>query len=116
MILRTRELNVETWVRRTLFTVGWAVMIGLVLIQNSAAALNIQLWDTHTTLSDSPILADRAGWKAVPSDLLSLEADPSKASSDPGYYGRAYVFEGDAVVENRSLAAVFSYARGTVAL
>jgi hypothetical protein len=52
----------------------------------------------------------------VPSDLLSLEADPPKARSDPGYYGREYSFKGDAVVENEKLIAVFLSAKGRVVL
>ena len=52
----------------------------------------------------------------MPPDLLTLEADPPKASSDPGYYGREYSFKGDAVVENRTLAAVFLSAKGRVVI
>jgi len=39
-----------------------------------------------------------------------------KASSDPGYYGREYSFEGDAVVENDHVTAVFRSGTGTVAI
>jgi hypothetical protein len=52
----------------------------------------------------------------VPRDLFKLETDPAKASSDPGYYGRAYEFKGDAVVENSKLIAVFSSGAGQVIL
>jgi hypothetical protein len=52
----------------------------------------------------------------VPSELFALEADPPKAASDPGYYGREYSFKGDAVVENHNLAAVFWSAKGRVVL
>jgi hypothetical protein len=52
----------------------------------------------------------------VPSELFALEADPPKAASDPGYYGREYSFKGDAVVENHNLAAVFRSAKGRVVL
>jgi hypothetical protein len=45
---------------------------------------------------------------------MTLEKDPAKASSDPGYYGRDYVFGGDVVVENSSVRAAFSAARGSV--
>ena len=48
----------------------------------------------------------------MPAELLSLEANPPKAASDPGYYGREYSFKGDAVVENRHLTAVFSASSG----
>jgi hypothetical protein len=59
---------------------------------------------------------DRSGWKLVPTDLLTLESNPLKASSDPGYYGRDYVFQGDAIVENHKLLAVFSAANGQMIL
>ncbi len=72
--------------------------------------------DTRATLPAETLPADRATWTVVPSDLLALEADPPKASSDPGYYGREYRFQGDAVVENSRLAAVFSSRRGRVLL
>jgi hypothetical protein len=48
--------------------------------------------------------------------LLLLEADPPKARSDPGYYGREYSFKGDAVVENEKLIAVFLSAKGRIVL
>ncbi len=75
---------------------------------------NVVLWDTTGPLVDSAGPVDRSGWKAVPTDLLLLEADPPKASSDPGYYGRSYTFRGDVVVENRHFAAVFRSATGRV--
>ena len=52
----------------------------------------------------------------MPTDLFLLEANPTKAASDPGYYGRDYSFKGDAVVENRSLVAVFWSAKGRVVI
>ena len=66
-----------------------------------------RLWDTGSPFGETVDTANRATWKAVPSDLLTLEADPLKASSDPGYYGREYTFKGDAVVENGCVTAVF---------
>jgi hypothetical protein len=77
-------------------------------------ATNIVIWDTGAPLGTTLDLDQRRGWKLVPNDLLTLEADPPKASSDPGYYGREYAFQGDAVVENSSLAAVFWSAQGRV--
>jgi hypothetical protein len=44
----------------------------------------------------------------VPSNLMELEKDPLKSASDPGYYGRDYVFRGDAVVKNSALRVFFS--------
>jgi len=74
------------------------------------------LWDTCSTPGSEVNLQDRSSWQMVPSDLLSLEADPPKARSDPGYYGREYSFKGDAVVENEKLIAVFLSAKGRVVL
>jgi hypothetical protein len=48
--------------------------------------------------------------------LFTLEADPPKASSDPGYYGREYAFKGDAVVENQNVLAVLENATGRLTL
>jgi hypothetical protein len=50
----------------------------------------------------------------VPSDLMMLEADPPKSRSDPGFYGREYLFKGDAVVENEKIMAVFLSTKGRV--
>ncbi|MCL5279028.1 MAG: hypothetical protein M1376_03880 [Planctomycetes bacterium] len=50
----------------------------------------------------------------MPPNLLLLEADPLKSSSDPGYYGREYAFQGDVVVENGYLTAVVRSAKGKV--
>ncbi len=84
------------------------------LTSASAAAANLMLWDTGTPFSNQLSVEDRTAWKPVPMDLLSLEADPPKARSDPGYYGREYSFKGDAVVENPKMFAVFWSAKGRV--
>jgi hypothetical protein len=91
-----------------------SAMACLSFVPNALA--NITIWDTAARFGDSLSIDDRTGWKAVPSDLLALEADPAKATSDPGYYGREYSFKGDAVVENGSLTAVFWSAKGRVAI
>ena len=83
--------------------------------QRLAASLHpVTLWDTGTPLGDTIDLANRTQWKAVPPNLLLLEADPLKSSSDPGYYGREYTFQGDAVVENSYLTAVVWSSKGKV--
>ncbi|MGB2866236.1 MAG: hypothetical protein WBC05_23090, partial [Sedimentisphaerales bacterium] len=61
-------------------------------------------------------LQNRTSWKPVPTDLLTLERDPAAAASDPGYYGREYAFNGDAVVENEHLTAVFYSNKGRVVI
>ena len=50
---------------------------------NMEAAGNVVVWDTHVILGNNVDLEERTAWKRVPSDLLSLEADPKKAASDP---------------------------------
>src|ERR1043166_2951815 len=75
----------------------------LITGSSQAAPPNLVIWDTGTKLSATPNLKERTDWKAVPRDLFALEADPGKASSDPGYYGREYSFRGDAVVENEKI-------------
>jgi len=77
---------------------------------------NAVVWDTLSPFVNTVDIRDRANWKPVPTDLLTLEADPSAAFSDPGYYGREYSFQGDAVVENEHLTAVFWSRRGKVVI
>jgi hypothetical protein len=74
------------------------------------------IWDTTSPLGDSVDLQNRTSWKIVPTDLFTLERDPTAAASDPGYYGREYAFDGDAVVENEHLTAVFHSKKGSVAI
>src|SRR5438876_9639692 len=108
--------KLESVLRKAVLVAVLTTAAAISTSQRAEAAANIVLWDTLSPLSDPLNVEDRTGWKPVPSDLLALEADPPKASSDPGYYGREYSFKGDAVVENRSLAAVFSSAKGRVLL
>ena len=74
----------------------------------------VALWDTTNPQSPSSDTQDRSTWKPVPNDLLQLESQPAKASSDPGYYGRDYSFKGDAVVENEKFVVAFCAAKGRV--
>jgi hypothetical protein len=85
-------------------------------IKPAGPARNLVLWDTLSPLGDKLNAGDRSSWKAVPDDLLLLEKDPPKASSDPGYYGRDYAFRGDAVVETPTLIAAFWAKKGCVRL
>jgi hypothetical protein len=75
---------------------------------------NMLIWDTTSPFTDTVDLRDRTNWKPVPSDLLRLESNPYIAFSDPGYYGREYTFNGDVVVENEQLTAVFRSKTGRV--
>jgi len=96
---------------------------------------NTLIWDTISPLGDTvPFdsaqgeedgflhaerrrdMQNRTSWKLVPTDLLTLERDPTAAASDPGYYGREYAFNGDAVVENEILTVVFHSKKGCVVI
>ena len=92
------------------------IVVAAATVPPAQAAPNVALWDTTAPLAETFTAADRSTWKAVPRDLLDLEANPPEAKSDPGYYGREYTFKGDAVVEIRSLAAVFWSAKGRVVI
>jgi hypothetical protein len=106
----------EAALRKAALVVLCVSVVGAATVQPAQAAPNVALWDTSAPLADTPTAADRTTWKAVPSDLLDLEAEPPRAKSDPGYYGREYAFKGDAVVETRSVAAVFWSAKGRVVI
>jgi hypothetical protein len=93
-----------------------AATLVLPAIQRSEAATNVVVWDTGSRLADAAEVESRAGWIPVPAELFASETDPPKAASDPGYYGREYSFKGDAIVENRSLVAVFWSAKGRVVI
>jgi len=108
-----RELRPRS--RIALLLLG-ATLVGPSVTRGVEAASQVVVWDTGSAFAERLEVESRTGWKAVPSDLLRLEADPSKASSDPGYYGREYSFRGDVVVENRTLAVVFWSAQGRVVL
>jgi len=77
---------------------------------------NTLIWDTMSPFSDTVDLRNRKSWKSVPADLLTLESNPFTAFSDPSYYGREYIFNGDAVVENEHLAAVFQSKKGCMVI
>ncbi|HOV77586.1 MAG TPA: hypothetical protein PLS24_06135, partial [Sedimentisphaerales bacterium] len=82
-------------------------LLGLSAIQASEPSANVVIWDTPQTIGGMFNVRDRTGWKAVPVDLFTLEADPAKAFSDPGYYGREFTFTGRPVIENGRFTAVF---------
>ncbi len=94
----------------------FVTIAGLPVAPRIGAAPNVALWDTVQPLTETAGIEERTGWKAVPNDLLTLEADPPKARSDPGYYGREYTFKGDAVVENDHVTGVFLSAKGRVVI
>jgi hypothetical protein len=100
----------------TALFIAVATTTGIAESARSRASQNLVLWDTLSPVGDGLKPGGRSGWKVVPNDLLLLETDPFKASSDPGYYGRDYSFEGDAVVETPILTAVFGSAKGRVTI
>src|SRR5882724_6860462 len=108
--------KIELLLSRTAWLVLLATLAGMTAIQRTEAATNLVVWDAGSRFADAPDAGNRAGWKAVPSELFVFEADPPKAASDPGYYGREYSFKGDAVVETPNLTAVFWSANGRMAL
>src|SRR5579859_7321238 len=95
------------------FALGLALRLTSSQAQTSPSVI---LWDTGKPLGADADINERQSWKPVPIDLFTLEADPSKASSDPGYYGREYAFKGDAVVENSKFFAAFWSTKGRVAI
>lgn len=91
-----------------------SLVLALLFQSTTQAAPNVTLWDSGAAFSTQVTIEDRTAWKPVPTDLLTLESDPPKARSDPGYYGREYSFKGDAVVETPNMLAVFWSAKGRV--
>ena len=112
---RTVE-KIKRLLSKTAGLVFLTTLAGATMFQTTQAATNVRVWDSGSRFTDTAEVANRTGWKAVPSELFVFEADPPKAASDPGYYGRDYSFKGDAVVENHHLAAFFLSAKGTVAI
>ena len=100
--------------REPVLIVLLAVAVGLSAGHVEAGA-NVVVWDTCSHFGGTVDIENRSGWKVVPSDLLQFEANPPKASSDPGYYGREHSFEGDAVIENGRLTAVLWLSKGKAA-
>ncbi len=68
--------------------------------------INTLIWDTQSAFVDQVDVRDRANWKVV--------VDAGNQSLP--YYGREYSFQGDVVVENEHLAAVFWSRKGRVVI
>ncbi len=112
---KTRWWN-SVSLRRVALATALACVAEMAISVVAAHAASVVLWDTGAPLPDAGTPQTRTGWTAVPTDLLMLEERPEKTISDPGYWGREHSFKGDAVVENQSLLAVFSAARGSVVI
>ncbi len=104
------------FLRKTTLIVLLITGTGISAAGSDRKTANTLIWDTISPLSDTAGLQNRTNWKLVPTDLLMLERDPATASSDPGYYGREYAFNGDAVVENEHLTAAFQSKKGCVVI
>jgi hypothetical protein len=112
-IMNPSQSNNESFLRRMRLL---SLLILSLSLRFTIAEPNLVIWDTHSRISEPTDIQNRAAWKAVPTNPFELEADPAKASSDPGYYGQEYLFKGDMVIENRTLAALFSSPKGEVVL
>ena len=107
----------EFVLQRTAWLIRIIILSAAALPQvKTQAATNVIIWDTGSRLTGPIEMESRAEWKAVPSELFLFEANPPKAASDPGYYGREYSFKGDAVMENQSLIAACWSAKGRVVI
>jgi len=104
----------ESLLRTTALIVLLAAFAGVSSALGDGTNSKVVVWDTAAPFAGTVDIRDRSRWKVIPPDLLMLEADPRKASSDPGYYGREYSFEGDAVVENGYVTAVLRSGKGRV--
>ncbi len=113
MTLDRRVRTCETLLSGVFPSVFLAVVLAASVAWGGPAA-NVVIWDTQSRPGYAVDIRDRTGWQVVPTDPFTLEADPAKAFSDPGYYGREYAFAGDAVVENGCLTAVFHSAQGRI--
>ncbi len=82
------------------------------IARRSERAANVIMWDTQSPFINTVDVRNKADWKVVPTDLLTLELNPSAAVSDPAYYGREHSFKGDVVVENKHFTAVLWSRKG----
>ncbi|MHC4727409.1 MAG: hypothetical protein ACYS17_09290, partial [Planctomycetota bacterium] len=102
----------------------WKMLLVFLLVTNAKISLarqsektaNTILWDTQSPFVNTVDVRSKTNWKVIPAELLTLELNPSAAISDPGYYGREYSFEGDVVVENEHLTAVFFSRKGKLVI
>src|SRR2546422_9576381 len=101
---------------RTASLVLLATLACAAAFERTEAATNLVIWDTGSRFVDMVDAQNRTGRTVLPSELFVFEKKPPQAASDPGYYGREYAFKGDAIVENRSVTAVFWSAKGRVVL
>jgi hypothetical protein len=107
MKLGRDTIGCKSFLWKTMLVLSLLTGPGIAAAQSNEKTTPTQIWDTSSHFTDAVDIQNRSTWKPVPYDLLTLENDPATASSDPGYYGRDYVFKGDAVVENAHVIAAF---------
>ena len=88
----------------------------ILIAQRGEKTINTVLWDTQSPFVNTVDVRNKANWKVVPTNLLTLELNPSAAVADPAYYGREYSFKGDTVIENEHLIAVFFSKKGKLVI
>ena len=88
-----------------------AVFVCLLVASHGTAATRI--WDTISPSPDEDVLANKSGWRVVPT---GAEKWNGPEYYNPENYSLQYSFTGDAAVENEHLVAVFSSAKGKVAI
>ena len=89
---------------------------GLSKAQMNENTPNTRIWDTMSPLVETVDFATRSRWRLVPTDLLTLEANPLAISADPGYYGREYAVQGNAIVENVHYTALLHSQKGKIVI
>ncbi|MBN2317005.1 MAG: hypothetical protein JXM79_23970 [Sedimentisphaerales bacterium] len=93
---------------------GLIILLAASIVQAAENTPNTQIWDTTSPLPQTVDFGNRNRWKRVPTDLFDLEEDPLRSTGDPGYSGREYAFQGDAIIENPHYTAVFQSQTGRV--
>ncbi|MBN1126660.1 MAG: hypothetical protein JXA82_16765 [Sedimentisphaerales bacterium] len=114
MKLSWNRKKAKLFLQKMTLLVFLMVVLELSTVQGNPS-VNVMIWDSCSYLDDMVDIGKKTGWKVVPINLLKLETDPPKASSDPGYYGREYTFEGDAVIESDRLVILFQSKKRSVA-
>ena len=84
---------------------SWCKVAFVFLLVASQGTAATRIWDTISPSLNEEVLADRSGWKVVPTETERWNG-PDYYS--PERYGMHHSFRGDAVVENEHLVAVFS--------
>jgi hypothetical protein len=84
-------------------------MATILLLAASQGTPATRIWDTMAPDLDGQMLANKGGWKAVPTET---EKWNGPEYYNPENYSLRYSFTGDAAVENEHLLAVFSSSEG----